>query len=502
MISFLLASLAALHVTTQSPIPAAARDAARRDAAGVKAGEAGQLDLALEEFREALRLDPEFADAHLHLALALERTGRAREAMASYMDALRLRPASIESRYGLASVCAKLGDLDGAIALLQQVVRALPQLAEAHYNLGVNLWNRYKSAAGLKHNDELTTALKELEAAANLDPREPRFHVALGQLLAERQELSPAIEQLRIAAAQREDDPEYAYNLALVLRLNGDLTAAEAQLRSVLRRDPQHARAHRALGLLLRQQASFDAAAVELRLATASLPDDAEAHHLLGTVLLKLNRVDEAMAQLREAIRLDPALVEARVNLAQALARSGEAALIEAARTQQAEVRRLNDENARIGRTLVLLQTASERTAGGDTAAAIAQLREAIEITPAFPEAHYQLGLALERASAPSSDIERTFRTVLQLNPDHAPARHHLGALLARRGDVEGAKSELQRAIELAPGLVDAHRELARIALEARDWTAAVRHLDQVLLWNPDDRHATDNRSRALASIR
>ena len=53
------------------------------------------------------------------------------------------------------------------------------------------------------------------------------------------------------------------------------------------------------------------------------LPDDAQGHHLLATVLLKLGDLPGATMELREATRLDPALIEARVTLAQALAGSG-----------------------------------------------------------------------------------------------------------------------------------------------------------------------------------
>lgn len=474
-------------------------EAARHDAAGVRAGDAGKLADALAEFREAIRLAPELADAHLHLGLALERTGKARDALAAYDEALRLRPGLVEARYGLASICAQLGDLDGAIALLQHVVGALPQFAEAHFNLGVNLWNRYKNASGFKHNDDLGAAVKELEAATRLEPREPRFHFAFGQLLAERQELTTAVEQLRIAAAQAERDPEYTYNLGLVLRLKGELDAAEAQFRAALQQNPQHTLARRARGLVLRQKGEFEAAAAELGLATAALPDDAQGHHLLGTVLLRLDRTSAAVEEFREAIRLAPDLIEARVSLAQVLARAGG---LDEARAQQAEIKRLNEENASVGRTLILLQTASERLASGDIVTAIAQLREATDISPTFPEALYQLGVALERASSDAPEIERTFRQVLQRNGDHALARYHIGRLLARSGHKDGAQRELERATELAPGLVDAYRELARLALDARDWSAAARHLQRVLMWEPGDQQARDDLERALASVR
>jgi tetratricopeptide (TPR) repeat protein len=462
-------------------------NAVSHDSMGVILGEWGQPDAAAAEFREAIRLDARLPEARLHLGLALERTGNTRDARAEYREALRLNPELLEARYGLSSVCASIGDRDGAIAMLRFVVKGLPQLADARYNLGLNLWNRYKHSAGLKHHEDLDEAVDQLKAAAQLQPREAALHFALGQLLAERQDLAPAVEQLQAALGLATGNPEYAYGLGLVLRLQADFDAAEAQFRAAIRTKPDHALARRALGLILRQKGDFDAAATELRRSIADARDDAQTHHILGTVLLKLNRPAEALDELREATRLDPSLVEARVILAQTLAKTGQR---EDARREQEAIQRVNAENADVGRTLMLLQTGSERAKKGDVEGAIAELREAVALSPSFPEAHYQLGVALQQSDADASEIETAFRRVLQLNPDHALARLQLGRVLAGRGDTGGAMAELREATALAPGLVEGYRALARLALEARNPNAAIRALQDVVIWKPDDADA------------
>src|SRR4029450_10890620 len=128
------------------------------------------------------------------------------------------------------------------------------------------------------------------------------------------------------------------------------------------------------------------------------------------------------------------------------------------ARAEQDEIRRLNAQNADVGRTLILLQTASEQQSRGKMPEAIPSLRQAVAISPAFAEAHYQLGLALGRTPAGAGEAERAFRDVLRLNPDHALAHYQLGLLLVRRGDTESARAALERAAALAPGLAGATR--------------------------------------------
>jgi Tfp pilus assembly protein PilF len=46
----------------------------------------------MNEYQTAVRLSPDYADAHYGMALALKATGRTAEAVAEYREALRSRP--------------------------------------------------------------------------------------------------------------------------------------------------------------------------------------------------------------------------------------------------------------------------------------------------------------------------------------------------------------------------------------------------------------------------
>jgi len=484
---------ASAQVGAESPAAAARR----HDALGVAAGDAGRLDEALKEFDTAAALDPSYGPAHFHRGLALERTGRVRDALGAYTRALRAQPDLFEARYGLSSVSAKLGDLDGAIALLRQIVAALPDLAEARYNLGLNLWNRYKKSTGLRRTEDLDAALDELRAAIRLAPAVPNFHAALGQLLVDRQQLQPAVESLRKAvelSPANPSDPMYSYDLGLALRLAGDLDGAEAQFRASLKKTPAHGFARRALGLVLRQKGDLEGAASELRAATEILPVDAQAHHLLGSVLLKLNR-EGALEALARAVELDPYSTEARVTFAQALVRAGKT---EDAHAQQAEVETINAVNASVSRAMMHIEAAAGALKKGDRTGSLRLLREATFAGPSFPEAHYQLALALLPPDGNASEAEVHFSRAVEFDPDHAKAHHQLGVLRARRGDLPGSLAALRRATEVSPGLVDAQRELAAQAWKAQDWPTVLGALTAVIAWEPGDAMAHYALARAL----
>ncbi len=64
---------------------------------------------------------------------------RLEEAAASYRQALRLKPDYAEAHNNLGVVLKELGQLDEAVASYQQALRLKPDYAQAHNNLGIAL---------------------------------------------------------------------------------------------------------------------------------------------------------------------------------------------------------------------------------------------------------------------------------------------------------------------------------------------------------------------------
>jgi tetratricopeptide (TPR) repeat protein len=249
---------------------------------------------------------------------------------------------------------------------------------------------------------------------------------------------------------------------------------------------------------VLRQQGDLEGAVRELTGAVEERPDDAQAFHLLGASLLKLSRTEAGLAALTRAIELDPNLVEARVTLAQGLARLGRT---DEAQRQQQEIRRINAGNAAIGRSMLLLETAGDRLRAADRATALAQIREAIEASPTFAEAYYQLGLALLPGPADARESQQAFERVIQLDPQYAGAHYQLGLLFARRGATSEAEDHFRAALSLAPAMLEAHRAVLALAEQREDWQAVVEQATAVLALDPSDTDARARRMRAVSRI-
>jgi tetratricopeptide (TPR) repeat protein len=73
---------------------------------GTALARTGKIDDGIPHFEQALRIKPDFAEAHFNLAVALENTGRTREALDHYRQALKLQPDFAPASNGVARLQA------------------------------------------------------------------------------------------------------------------------------------------------------------------------------------------------------------------------------------------------------------------------------------------------------------------------------------------------------------------------------------------------------------
>ena len=101
--------------------------------------EAGDAEGAERNFREALALAPEFAEALANLALSRERAGAAEEAEACYRQAIALRPSSVQIHLNLGVLLMNRKRFASAEAVYRQALLLAPDSPAAWSNLGVLL---------------------------------------------------------------------------------------------------------------------------------------------------------------------------------------------------------------------------------------------------------------------------------------------------------------------------------------------------------------------------
>jgi tetratricopeptide (TPR) repeat protein len=125
------------------------RNALAHESLGATLTAPEEIDKAIAEYREALRINPAFAEAHYNLGVALARRGQVNAAIAEYRQALAYKPDFPDALCRLGNTLADRGENAEAIALFRKLLKVKPDYANVRYNLGVVLNEDGKTAEAL-----------------------------------------------------------------------------------------------------------------------------------------------------------------------------------------------------------------------------------------------------------------------------------------------------------------------------------------------------------------
>jgi tetratricopeptide (TPR) repeat protein len=272
-----------------------------RNNLGIHLMDTGALGAAISQLEEAIRLKPDYPEAHNNLGNALSKVpGRLPEAIAEFEAALRLEPKMTEAHANLGIALVKTqGGVSAGIAQLKEALQGNeddPGGFEARFNLGNALarLGRWSEAAG------------QYEAALRLQPESSDVRINLGGALVELGRGPEAVEQYR--AALRIDPGSQAahFDLGRALRNVGDGHEAIAEYLQALRIGPDSAQLRSSLGSAYYRQGRMDEAIAQFREAVRLAPGYADAHYNLGLALLRVGREDEAAREFTASGRPRP----------------------------------------------------------------------------------------------------------------------------------------------------------------------------------------------------
>ena len=174
---------AALAILPDSPIT-------HNDLANALAANPGSVPEAIAEYQTALRLKPDYEEARNNLAkvqsqaqsnaaemqynlgVDLARTGKPEAAIAHFEEALRLKPDYVDAHNNLGVVLAGAGRVEEAISHFETALRIDPTSFDAHVNLGIAL-------SGLP--GRRPDAIRHFEAALRVKP-DPEIRQMLDRL--------------------------------------------------------------------------------------------------------------------------------------------------------------------------------------------------------------------------------------------------------------------------------------------------------------------------------
>lgn len=240
-------------------------------------------NLALEDYQAVVAIDPRHAEGRLKLAQALLDLNRGGEALAEFKRGLEDHPDRFEFRIGIASCQRSLGQFEEAKQTLDLLLQE---------RLSKTLRPQVLRTAGEVEIDrgEFEHAIRLLNSAARLTPRDPQVHRGLframslsgkSELAKRHQEtyekLSADTNRLREVTGQIVEEPQRVdlrHEAGQILARNEFTEEAIGWWLSALRIDPQYRPTHRALAEVYARQGKTTLAEFHQRASKQAGPDE------------------------------------------------------------------------------------------------------------------------------------------------------------------------------------------------------------------------------------
>ena len=338
----------------------------------------------------------------------------------------------------------------GAEAAFRKAIDAQPEVEPSHRGLGL----------ALREQGRLAEAMRELETATQLDPKDADAHYTLGSIewaLGASTSSDPGRPRgLSSSDYQNLAGVEFSKALALspldtTLRLN--LVAlylnanrphdAVMQGEEAVRVAPDNAAAHVALGRAYFASGEEEKAATEYQAAAKLDPKAGSAYLALGELRMFQHRTPQAEDALRHALEVSPDLGPAYADLARILESEG----------KSTEARTL--------------------------------LEKAVKLNAQDWQSQYELAVLLNQAGETARATE-LLTAVLRVNPDFPGAREQLVTGVLRRGDAKSATEQAEKMIAQDPQGAEGHRIMALALWKQRDYDGALTECAMALNSDPN----------------
>ena len=174
--------------------------------------EQGQLDDAIAHYERAAAINPADAEAQNNLGVTLFGIGRADDAIAHYNKALEIRPDYAEASCNLASALIAKRDFDGAISRYTACLAAIPDQEEARYNL----------ASALLRKGRIDDAIIQYQKVLQMHPDSADAHANLGSAWLAKGRVRDAIDEYTRALQISPENIAALSNLAWLLATSAD----------------------------------------------------------------------------------------------------------------------------------------------------------------------------------------------------------------------------------------------------------------------------------------
>jgi tetratricopeptide (TPR) repeat protein len=201
---------------------------------------AEDYERALPFFVEAVRKNPNFAEAFFQIGYCLGKVGRYFDAIGPYLEAIRIKPNDFDTHNNLCVAYGMVRRYDEAMKACGQAIRIKEDLSEAYNNLG---WVYHKIG-------RYPEAIESCKQAIRLNPDLAMAHFNLGNNYTALKKFEEAIESFKQAIRIKFDYAEGHSNLGAAYNQVGRYQDAIESYKQAIRIKPNLGEAHLNLGMV------------------------------------------------------------------------------------------------------------------------------------------------------------------------------------------------------------------------------------------------------------
>jgi tetratricopeptide (TPR) repeat protein len=303
-----------------------------------------RLKEAMEQWQGALRLQPDFPEAHYALGLGYVAAGNPAPAVAHFQEALHLAPDWPDAYEALGLAYYEAHEFDLAEQAWRQALDLKPDLSKVHANLGLLRLQEgnyqeairhsrdalahqpalvaahYNEGVALLAKGEKAASVQALEMALSLDSRLTSARLLLGVVWSRMGNWGKAASTWREALRQDPFAPDpdgvwLHYNLGLAMTAMGNVDEAVTEFLAVAGQRPEWAPGWSQLGSALMAKRQWGRAVEALETAVRLQPGWAHLHFSIGKAQAEQGKLFQAVDSFQDAVELEPRFVDAWFHL-------------------------------------------------------------------------------------------------------------------------------------------------------------------------------------------
>ena len=500
----------------------------------------GKFPEALIMFKNSLKADPTFAEAHYQIGLVLLQKRDFQQALGEFGRAIDRKPEMTKARY-------QIGTL---YALSQNIPQAKAQLAKIEEQEPNSLQVRYLAATIAVAEKDPDRALKELQEALVKGEKEnsrdiARMYVEVGAVQAIKKDLSAAeisyrkaleiepgflparvaLTKLYVAAGneakaeeeltiatkadpeneallhilgdlysrtRRYDDYEKLYRELLqkkpssiiakkrlieILIVKENLQQAKAYTDELLKSRPDDTDGYYFRGRLHLAAKNYRKASDDLSVVTTKAPTFAPGFYHLAMAQSGLNQMRQARGSLFKATELRPSWPAPSLTLAEIYLTSGDHEL---AWQESERILKVSPGNRR-----ALLISGAAQLRKGEPEKALTLFKKAQSLSPKDPAPYIYIGAVyVVQKNYPRAIKE--YEEALKLDADRVDALSSIAGIHILQGNRKAALERVQQHLAKTKKQPEIYQLLGQLALQGKEYAKAIEHFDKAVQLNPD----------------